>query len=253
MYPPLPMYVLNLVVDVYEAFAHPLILNVPRDEVTFMVLGRAISAAFGTATIPLVYLIASRVAGRLAGVLAALLLACSVLHLRDSHFFTTDSSLVVFQHADVAVPHSHGPARGCESRCRRRVLVRAGGAVEVHGGVPGAADRPRPSVVTEAAAAPSPARSLGSLSDPRRPADRRRHHRLPDPRSAGPHLLRQVPDGLPRSDHDAAARRLAAAVLFAVCGRPAARLLVHESPVVRDGAGVRDLGADRRGVAVRPA
>ena len=96
MYPPLPMYVLNVVVDFYEAFAHPLLLNVPRDEVTFMVLGRAISAAFGTATIPLCYLIASRVAGRLAGVLAALLLACSVLHLRDSHFFTTDSSLVFF-------------------------------------------------------------------------------------------------------------------------------------------------------------
>ncbi|MEO8260267.1 MAG: glycosyltransferase family 39 protein [Acidobacteriota bacterium] len=96
MYPPLPMYVLNLVVDLYEAVAHPLLLNVPRDEVTFMVLGRATSAAFGTATIPLVYLIASRVAGRRAGVLAALLLACSVLHLRDSHFFTTDSSLVFF-------------------------------------------------------------------------------------------------------------------------------------------------------------
>lgn len=96
MYPPLAMYVLAGVLAVYERIAHPLLLTVPRDEVTFMVLGRAISAAFGTATIPLVYVIATRVSGRLAGVLAALLLACSVLHLRDSHFFTTDPSLAFF-------------------------------------------------------------------------------------------------------------------------------------------------------------
>jgi 4-amino-4-deoxy-L-arabinose transferase-like glycosyltransferase len=96
MYPPLPMYLLDVVVYVYQAFAHPLDLTVPRDEVTFMVLGRAVSATLGTATIPLVYLIATRVAGRLAGVLAAVLLACSVLHLRDSHFFTTDPALAFF-------------------------------------------------------------------------------------------------------------------------------------------------------------
>src|SRR4029077_15177248 len=87
MYSPGPPYVLNLVVRVYEAFAHPLDLTVPRDEITYMVLGRAISAAFGTATIPLVYLVARAVSGRLAGVLAAFLLAGAVIHVRDSHFF----------------------------------------------------------------------------------------------------------------------------------------------------------------------
>jgi hypothetical protein len=54
MYSPLPMYLVNLVRAVYEVVAQPLVLTVPRDEVTYMVMGRAISAAFGTATIPLV-------------------------------------------------------------------------------------------------------------------------------------------------------------------------------------------------------
>jgi hypothetical protein len=96
MYSPGPSYLLNLVVRVYEAFAQPLDLTVPRDEITYMVLGRAISATFGTATIPLVYLVARRVSGRLAGVLAAWLLAGAVIHLRDSHFFALDVSMAFF-------------------------------------------------------------------------------------------------------------------------------------------------------------
>ena len=96
MYSPLPMYLVNLVRAVYEDVMRPLVLTVPRDEITYMVLGRAISATLGTATIPLVYHVASRVAGRLAGVLAAVLLACSVIHLRESHFFTVDISMTFF-------------------------------------------------------------------------------------------------------------------------------------------------------------
>jgi 4-amino-4-deoxy-L-arabinose transferase-like glycosyltransferase len=93
MYSPLPMYVLNAITKVYTVLAHRLDLTAPRDEVTYMLLGRAISATLGTATIPLVYLIARRVAGRLAGVLAAFLLACTVIHLRESHFFSLDVSM----------------------------------------------------------------------------------------------------------------------------------------------------------------
>jgi hypothetical protein len=93
MYSPGPSYVLNIIVRIYEALAHPLNLTIPRDEVTYMVLGRAISAALGTATIPLVYLVAKHVSGRLAGVLASWLLACAVIHLRDSHFFALDVSM----------------------------------------------------------------------------------------------------------------------------------------------------------------
>src|SRR5262249_19214013 len=61
MYSPFPMYVLNGVVSTYSMLSHRLDLTLPRDEVTYMLLGRAISATLGTATIPLVYAIGRRV------------------------------------------------------------------------------------------------------------------------------------------------------------------------------------------------
>jgi hypothetical protein len=96
MYSPFPMYVLNSVVAAYTALAHPLDLAVPRDEVTYMLLGRGISAALGTATIPLTYATTRLAASRRAGVFAALLLAGSVIHLRESHFFSLDVSMTFF-------------------------------------------------------------------------------------------------------------------------------------------------------------
>lgn len=96
MYSPLPMYILIGLLEMYESVAPPLNLALKEDGITFMVMGRAISATLGTATIPLVYLIAARVSGRTAGLLAAILLAAGVLHLRDSHFFSVDVSLTFF-------------------------------------------------------------------------------------------------------------------------------------------------------------
>ena len=96
MYSPLPMYLLIVLTEIYERVVHPLNLDLKADGIAFMVLGRSISAAFGTATIPLVYLIASRVSGRTAGLLAATLTAAGVLHLRDSHFLSVDVSLTFF-------------------------------------------------------------------------------------------------------------------------------------------------------------
>jgi hypothetical protein len=96
MYSPLPMYLVNAVRAAYETTAHTLNLTVPADQVTYMVMGRAISATFGTATIPVVYAIGARLAGRLSGLLSAAFLAVTVLHLRDSHFFTVDISMVFF-------------------------------------------------------------------------------------------------------------------------------------------------------------
>ena len=94
-----------------------------------MVLGRAISAAFGTATIPLVYAIATRVAGRLAGLLSAAFLAFAVLHVRDSHFASTDISMTFFSVL----------ALWCALRLVERGdlvwLVAAGVAVGVRGGL----------------------------------------------------------------------------------------------------------------------
>jgi hypothetical protein len=96
MYAPLPMHLLNVVRAIYEAVAHPLVLTVPRDEVTYMLLGRGISAGLGTATIPVAYAIAARLANRTAALLAAAFAALAVLHLRESHFFSVDVSMVFF-------------------------------------------------------------------------------------------------------------------------------------------------------------
>ena len=96
MYSPFPMYVLNGIVAVHNAVSHRLDLAVPRDQVTYMLLGRAISATLGTATIPLAYAIARRLSGRRAGVFAAFLLAAAVIHLRESHFFSLDISMTFF-------------------------------------------------------------------------------------------------------------------------------------------------------------
>jgi hypothetical protein len=96
MYGPLPMHLVNVVRSVYEWLGGPLTLSAPDDGTTYMLLGRSISALLGTATIPLVFVIANRLAGRAAGLIAAGLLASAVLHLRDSHFFTVDASMVFF-------------------------------------------------------------------------------------------------------------------------------------------------------------
>ena len=96
MYSPLPMYLLIGLLELYERFVRPLELTGIRDGVTFMVMGRAISAAFGTATIPLVYWIGRRLSGTTAGLIGATLLAFAVVHVRDSHFFSVDASLTFF-------------------------------------------------------------------------------------------------------------------------------------------------------------
>jgi 4-amino-4-deoxy-L-arabinose transferase-like glycosyltransferase len=96
MYSPLPMYMLIAVMELFERIAHPLNLAMKEDGIRFMLMGRSISAALGTATIPLVYAIGSRISGRVAGMIAAILTAAGVLHLRDSHFFSVDASLTFF-------------------------------------------------------------------------------------------------------------------------------------------------------------
>jgi len=96
MYSPFPMYLLNTITAAYAAVSHPLNLKNPQDEITYMLLGRAISATLGTATVWLVYAVARRIAGRRAGVLAAFLLAAAVIHLRESHFFSLDVSMTFF-------------------------------------------------------------------------------------------------------------------------------------------------------------
>ena len=67
MYSPLLPYLINIARAVYEALSHPLQLNVPRDEIIYMVMGRAISAAIGTGTILVAYVIGARLSGAYIG------------------------------------------------------------------------------------------------------------------------------------------------------------------------------------------
>jgi 4-amino-4-deoxy-L-arabinose transferase-like glycosyltransferase len=97
MYSPLPMYILIVVRWIWQAAtATRLDLGVPHDEIVFTLLGRAISATIGTATIVVVYAVARRVGDWRSGLLAAGLTAFGVLHLRESHFFTTDIPMTFF-------------------------------------------------------------------------------------------------------------------------------------------------------------
>lgn len=65
----------------YEFFAEPS---------TIFIVGRLLTAMMGTASVALVYGIATRWRDRTAGVLSAAFLSVAFLHVRDSHFLTLD-------------------------------------------------------------------------------------------------------------------------------------------------------------------
>src|SRR4029450_2719426 len=71
MYGPPAPPMLNAPRSVYEWPSGPLTLSSPDDGTTYMLLGRSISALLGTATIPVVFLIAHRLPGRAAGLMWA--------------------------------------------------------------------------------------------------------------------------------------------------------------------------------------
>lgn len=60
------------------------------------IVGRSLSAVFGTATVGLVYLAGKRAYGERAALLAAAFFAFTVTALRESHFYTTDTVNVFF-------------------------------------------------------------------------------------------------------------------------------------------------------------
>jgi hypothetical protein len=95
---------------IYPAFLRHLLLLIvapifsiipfsPSDPATtslYYLLGRGISAAFGVASCILLYDFGGRAYSRAAGLLGAAFLAFAVLHVRDSHFFTTDVTMTFF-------------------------------------------------------------------------------------------------------------------------------------------------------------
>ena len=62
----------------------------------FFLLSRVMAAAFGTATVLVVFRIGRRLWGDTAALLAALFMALAFIHARDSHFGTTDTALTFF-------------------------------------------------------------------------------------------------------------------------------------------------------------
>jgi len=64
-----------------------------RNPQLFYLVGRLVTALFGTATLAVLYLTGRIAYGRVVGILAAGLLAVDLLHVRDSHWVTTDVPL----------------------------------------------------------------------------------------------------------------------------------------------------------------
>jgi Dolichyl-phosphate-mannose-protein mannosyltransferase len=64
-----------------------------RDPGLFYLVGRLVTALFGTATLAVLYVTGRIAYGRAAGILAAGFLAVDLLHVRDSHWVTTDVPL----------------------------------------------------------------------------------------------------------------------------------------------------------------
>ncbi len=69
----------------------------------FFLMNRAVSATLGTATVAVVFAIARRLWGAATGLVAALFMALAFLHVRDSHFGTTDITMTFFVMAATAL------------------------------------------------------------------------------------------------------------------------------------------------------
>jgi Dolichyl-phosphate-mannose-protein mannosyltransferase len=64
-----------------------------QDPVPFYLIGRTLTALMGTATIAVLYVLAAELFGTTTGLLASVFLTVNLLHIRDSHYITTDVPL----------------------------------------------------------------------------------------------------------------------------------------------------------------
>lgn len=119
LYPPFLFYLLVAAVSAVSLF-HPFSPAEPAGGTLYYLLGRGISAAFGTATLGAVYWLGKRLYGRATGLLAAFLLAVTVLHVRDSHFYFPDVPFTFF------VVLALGAAADIAERGRLRSYLAAG-------------------------------------------------------------------------------------------------------------------------------
>ena len=95
LYPPLLMYLqigLVAAVSLVHRFSH----TDPSSLTLYYLLGRGLVALFGSLTLLLIYRLGRRLYSESVGRLAAVLLAFTVLHIRDSHFYFPDVPMTFF-------------------------------------------------------------------------------------------------------------------------------------------------------------
>ncbi|HEV8724362.1 MAG TPA: glycosyltransferase family 39 protein, partial [Candidatus Binatia bacterium] len=95
LYPPFISYLLIGLVNLVSFF-HPFSPTEPAGGTLYYLMGRGITACFGSATLVVIYLLGKRLYTESTGLLAAAFLAFSVLHVRDSHFYFPDVPFTFF-------------------------------------------------------------------------------------------------------------------------------------------------------------
>jgi dolichyl-phosphate-mannose-protein mannosyltransferase len=91
-WPSLYMYLLSGVYGLFFGL-RGVVESFSRDPTPFYLIGRTLTALMGTATILVVYALGARLYGVSVGVVASLFLTVNLLHIRDSHYITTDVPL----------------------------------------------------------------------------------------------------------------------------------------------------------------
>lgn len=102
-YPSLFMYILAAIYYIYihirllfGATSMELITEIQTNPSTFILISRGLSALFGACTVIIVYFIGRRLHNRKTGLLSAFFMSVCYLHVRDSHFGTTDIAMTFF-------------------------------------------------------------------------------------------------------------------------------------------------------------
>lgn len=91
-WPSLYMYLLSAIYGVVFGLGG-VVASFSQDPIPFYLIGRTLTALMGTATIAVLYVLATELYGVTAGLLAGLFLTVNLLHIRDSHYITTDVPL----------------------------------------------------------------------------------------------------------------------------------------------------------------
>ncbi len=95
VYGTLPMFILGAI-SILSSFLGGFSLTDPNNLPLIYIIGRSISASFGTITVFLFYLLGDKFYDRKVGLLAAAFVAFTVGHLQASHFFTVEVMFIFF-------------------------------------------------------------------------------------------------------------------------------------------------------------